>query len=259
MFLSVPRLLKNYLRIIVELSNNPDLTVIIPCYNKFESITQVVNNLEILLKFNRIDFKLIVVDDGSIDGTTDLLRSFPKDYLDFVELPTNFGKGYAIRTGLSRISNSFVAIFDADLDLNPNSLIEAFKILSGSSDYDLVIGSKLHKDSKVGYPISRRVLSFFYRKLIGILFNLKVTDTQVGIKMFRFKTIQTISEKLSINSFAIDLEILVVANDLGFIIKEIPINLDHKFNSTVNLISIFKILKDTFLLKYRTLFQIKHH
>ncbi len=245
----------SFLRITVALDKKTDLTVLLPCYNKVDSIIEVLDNLSNLLNSQSIPFKIIVIDDGSVDGTTELLNLVSHDYLEQINLRRNFGKGYAIRTGLDKITTDLVAIFDADLDLNPVSLLEAYGLMIHSPDIDIVIGSKLHKDSKVFYPISRKVMSYFYQIFIKLLFSLNITDTQVGIKMFRTKAIKSISTKLSVNGFAIDLEILVLANNMGFLIKEIPVTISHQFNSTVNFFSIAKIIQDTITLKIKIIFQ----
>jgi glycosyltransferase involved in cell wall biosynthesis len=239
----------------VALDNKTDLTILLPCYNKVDSIIEVIHNLSDLLNSQSIPFKIIVIDDGSVDGTTELLNLVSHDYLEQINLSQNFGKGYAIRIGLEKIATDLVAVFDADLDLNPVSLLEAYGLMINSPDIDIVIGSKLHKDSKVFYPISRRVMSYFYQIFIKLLFNLNITDTQVGMKMFRTRAINSISPKLSVNGFAIDLEILVLANNMGLMIKEIPVSISHQFNSTVNLFSIVKIIQDTITIKIKVIFQ----
>ena len=244
-----------FLRITVALDKNLDLTILLPCYNKVDSIIEVLDSLSDLLNSQSIPFKIIVIDDGSVDGTSELLNLVSQDYLERINLSRNFGKGYAIRIGLNRIATDLVAVFDADLDLDPVSLLEAYELMINSPNIDIVIGSKLHKHSKVYYPLSRRLMSYFYQVFIKLLFNLSITDTQVGIKMFRTKAINSFSTKLSVNGFAIDLEILVLANNMGFLIKEIPVTISHQFNSTVNLFSIAKIIQDTITIKLKSFFK----
>jgi hypothetical protein len=93
---------------------------------------------------------------------------------------------------------------------------------------DIVVGSKRHPQSQVRYPIYRRVLSFIFQQLVRLGFNFNVTDTQVGIKMFRREVVREIGPWLKADSYAADLEILGVAARLGFrTMIEAPVRLDY--------------------------------
>src|SRR5438477_12482206 len=111
---------------------------------------------------------------------------------------------------------------------------------------DAVIGSKRHADSKVAYPMFRRLQSALYQMVVRLLFNLNVRDTQTGLKLFRRQVLSEAVPLLAIKRFAFDLELLVVARQLGYRnVCEAPINLDYQFESTVNLGSAWNVLWDT--------------
>src|SRR5690606_3319755 len=91
---------------------------------------------------------------------------------------------------------------------------------------DIVVGSKLHPDSVVKYPLSRKIMSWCYRFIIKMLFDLSVNDTQVGLKIFRRPVAKRIFPKIVVKAFAFDVEVLAVAQKFGYSkIYESPVKL----------------------------------
>jgi hypothetical protein len=121
-----------------------------------------------------------------------------------------------------------------------------------ANDSDVVIGSKRHPQSQVEYPKFRRFQSAIYQLVVRLLFNLNVRDTQTGLKLFRRQVLHEALPLLAIKKFAFDLELLVVAHQLGYRkILEAPISLDYQFESTVNLRAAWRVLWDTAAIFYR--------
>src|SRR6266498_916426 len=117
---------------------------------------------------------------------------------------------------------------------------------------DMVIGSKRHSLSEVSYPWPRRVMSWGYHVLVRILFGLKVTDTQTGLKLVRRDVLAAVLPRLVEKRFAFDLELLVAARRLGFRrVLEAPINLNYQFTSTISPRAVNGILIDTAAIWYR--------
>ena len=115
-----------------------------------------------------------------------------------------------------------------------------------------MIGSKRHPQSRVAYPKFRRFQSAIYQLVVKVLFNLDVRDTQTGLKLFRRNVLREALPLLAIKKFAFDLELLVVARQLGYRkVIEAPISLDYQFESTVNLGSAWRVLWDTAAIFYR--------
>jgi hypothetical protein len=137
------------------------------------------------------------------------------------------------------------------MELDPAN-IGVFIDLMNSSNCDAVIGSKRHHESKVVYPRFRRFQSWVYQMVVRLLFNLNVRDTQTGLKLFRREVLQKALPLLAIKKFAFDLELLVVARQLGYRkVCEAPIRLDYRFETTVNLRSAWRVLWDTAAIFYR--------
>jgi hypothetical protein len=120
------------------------------------------------------------------------------------------------------------------------------------SDCDIVVGSKRHPDSRVSYPPLRRLQSVLYQLLIRILFDVSVRDTQTGLKLLRRPVLAQVLPLLAVKRFAFDLELLVVAQHVGYRrIVEAPVELNFKFESTISPSAVFNILWDTAAIFYR--------
>ncbi len=233
---------------------NDKVSVIIPAFNEEKTIISTINETRKVFKKISADYEIVVVDDGSGEETSLKVRNSINDFKNKVRLinyPTNEGKGFAIKYGFRYVSGDYVLFLDADLDLHPEQ-VEDFLRLIKSNEADLVIGSKMHKESVVEYPLTRRILSFGYYILIRILFNLPVKDTQTGLKLFKYEALEKSLEKTIVKKYAFDLELLVVLNKLKYIIVEAPIYLKptRKFGR-IGLRDIYFIFLDTIAIFYR--------
>jgi glycosyltransferase involved in cell wall biosynthesis len=199
-----------------------------------------------------VDYEVIVVDDGSKDGTyLEVERAVAQNPRIRLIRQENGGKGAALKNGVSQTSGRLVSFIDADLDLHPYQLHLYMQIMQ-KTGADIVIGSKRHPDSKVIYPWKRKVLSRCYQCLIGVLFNLNVRDTQVGLKLFKREPIVRIMPKVLVKKYAFDLEVLVNATHLGYRIAEAPIDLNfQRFESRIQFRAIRDIFIDTMAVFYR--------
>lgn len=235
------------------------LSVIVPVFNEAEAI---VDNLKLLISEVEPYFstyEIIVINDGSRDRTADVLRQFEHPRVRKVIYEQNKGKGYAVREGFKQAQGDYVFFIDGGMELHPKE-IRIFLGLMGLYNADIVIGSKRHPQSRVEYPAIRRTLSFIYQLLIRKLFDLDVTDTQVGLKLFKRSVIDAILPDLSIDRYGFDLELLALAKRKGFTTcLEAPIRLDYFGYNTRSpareLLHVFKVgmavMKDTLRLHRR--------
>lgn len=170
-------------------------------------------------------WELIVIDDGSTDGTSKILEELVCKYpaqLIVGSNPINLGKGQAIKSALDFISGDYTVFLDADLDLHPLQVQALFDIMR-LDNADIVIGSKLHPNSIVEYPLQRKIASYFYYLLVKLLFSLPCHDTQTGLKLFKTEVIRKVFPRILVKKYAFDLEVLAVAHHLGFCMAEAPI------------------------------------
>jgi glycosyltransferase involved in cell wall biosynthesis len=227
------------------------LSVVVPAYREGKRIyDNIIRLLSELDKLNAT-YEVVVVSDGNTDNTVREACRVKSPRVRVFHYPMNVGKGFALSLGVDQSVGSLVTFIDADMELDPAN-IRGFIELMQSSNCDAVIGSKRHPNSKVHYPKFRRLQSAAYQLLIRVLFNLNVRDTQTGLKLFRRQVLQETLPLLAIKQFAFDLELLVVAGQLGYTnVCEAPISLDFRFESTVNLGSAWRVLWDTAAIFYR--------
>jgi glycosyltransferase involved in cell wall biosynthesis len=227
------------------------LSVIVPAYHEGQHIAQNLRRLLGELDRLATSYEVIVVSDGNTDNTVLEAESVVSSNIKVVQYNVNMGKGYALRCGVSRSSGELITFIDADMELDPR-YIKAFLAVMDGFDCDAVIGSKRHPMSNVRYPLFRRFQSSIYQLLIRALFQLRLRDTQTGLKLFRRKVLEEAVPLLAIKRFAFDLELLVVARSLGYRkIMEAPVDLDYQFDSTVNPRAVLNVLWDTAAIFYR--------
>jgi len=167
---------------------NHCLTVVIPCFNEAATINQCVENV---LKSTYVG-QLIIVDDGSTDGTKDEIRKLLDPRISIIELSKNSGKGAALAAGFSKAALPFVIIQDADLEYDPSDYSKILAPLL-SDKADVVYGSRFTGSD------AHRVLYFWHsvgNKLLtltsNIFTNLNLTDMETGYKCFRLEVIKSI-------------------------------------------------------------------
>jgi len=191
------------------------LTVIIPCYNEADTILSAIEQVQALR--DRFDLEIIVVDDGSTDGSFESLRNVEGIKLERHE--KNRGKGAAVVTGLAKATGDVVVIQDADLEYDPKQIpVLVDPILSGKCD--IVYGSRFKGDitgMSFSHYVGNKILSFFTSLLYGV----EVTDMMTGHKAFRASVFKELT--LESSRFEFELEVTVEALRTGYTICEIPI------------------------------------
>jgi len=211
-----------------------------------KNLKEVVKNIAKIEK----SFEIIVVNDGSSNDCFKEAKKFKDKRVKVVGYNQNRGKGNAIKYGFNYAGGEYITFLDCGRDLDESQIKNFLKIMT-KENADIVIGSKKHPESKVYYPLARRVMSGVYQILNKVLFNLDVKDTQVGLKLFKKQALNEIMPRIAIKRFAFDLELLVIANKLKFKIVEAPIVLNYKFNSTISTRAVFWMLWDTAAIFYR--------
>lgn len=177
-----------------------------------------------------LSYEIVIINDGSRDNTLQVLRKKEKadPRIRIISYPSNKGKGHAIKTGVLQSSGRIIIFVDGDLDISPaviNDYVGELKTC------DLVIASKRHPLSKVKAPISRKILSRMFNLLARAAVNIKIKDTQAGLKAGNGDILRMIFKVILVKRYAYDVELLTIATDLGLNIKEMPIqiNLGNKF------------------------------
>lgn len=230
------------------------LSVIVPVYRQERTIKEDLIRIKKSLDEAGWNYEVVVVVDGKVDKSYQKAKKTTSSRLRVYGYKENQGKGYAIRYGMKKAKGDYVAFIDSGMEIDPLGLSMLLQHLVWY-DADIIVGSKRHPVSQVDYPLVRRFLSWGYFKLVRILFGLKVSDTQAGIKVFRKKVLAEILPVLLVKKYAFDIEMLAVARAFGYQrIFDAPIKLDYQFKSLTRsstLRTIFLMLWDTLTVFYR--------
>lgn len=211
----------------------PDLSVVIPTYRQSDVIGHQVGEVLRALDDLACDYDVLVVVDGDEDCTSDALATIEHERLNVAVQERNSGKGEAVRRGLLAVAGRARAFLDGGGDIPPQCLVDAYR-LHLESGADIVVGSKLHAESVVDYPLPRRIYSWGYRQLTHLLFGLTVRDTQVGLKIYAAPVVEQVFPHVRTSGFAFDIEALALAIRLGFrAIVEAPVIVRDRYPSTI--------------------------
>ena len=225
------------------------LSIVVPAYNEGEHI---YDNLTIIDKsVSRItsDYEIVAVNDGSKDNTgAEVARAASENpHIRDCGYEVNRGKGGAVTWGIKNSRGDIVGFLDADLDLNPDMFAGYVKAMNDTGS-DIVIGSKMHKDSKLDYPFARKVFSLCYYIMLKVLFGLKCHDTRTGIKLYRGDLIRKLAPLRKVDGFAFDIELLALANKCGAKLLEMPVELNFTRGESFGRIKfkdVWKMFTDT--------------
>lgn len=234
------------------------LSVIMPAYNEGNHIYNNLKEVSQIVSGFMRNYEIVVVNDGSTDSTkSEIQRYMMEDmHVHLVSYKKNKGKGNAIKCGVLKSNGKYIAFLDSDLDL-PAEQIEKYMEPLVNGQADVVIGSKMHKDSQLEYPKIRKIISFGYYCMLRLLFHMNVKDTQTGLKVFDAKALKSIIRLVKTQGFAYDIEILVALNSRKYRIMEMPVRLVFRRGQGMGRIKmkdIVKVFRDTLAIFYRVRF-----
>ncbi len=232
------------------------ISIIIPCYNEKNTLIKIINRIILSLKNHNFKFyEILIVDDGSSDGTTEIIKenfSMKNNFKTFFH-NKNLGKGAAIKTAKNNLSGDIIIIQDADLEYDPNDYEKLLKpIVDGN--FKVVYGSRvLNKDRyKIsGFNSKVRIFGNHFLTIISNFLNKQnLTDAHTCYKVFHKELFDLIT--LEENDFAFCPEVTSKISNLGFKIHEVPISYNgrsYKEGKKIKTTDAFKALKT--LIKYR--------
>ena len=200
--------------------------IIIPTYNEKENIEKIILKVFSL----DIDFDILIVDDGSPDGTADIVKKIQKSYskkLHIVERTGKLGLGTAYIYGFKwALKNNYDYIFemDADFSHDPDDLIRLYKACHEEKG-DVAIGSRYIKGVNiVNWPMSRLLMSFFASKYVKIITGMPIQDSTAGFKCYKRSVLEKINlEKIQFVGYAFQIEMKFTAWKYGFNVVEVPV------------------------------------
>ena len=219
----------------------PLLSIVIPAFNEELRLPKTLKTLFQLELESALDFELlevIISDDGSTDGTQQMINSLHLDRLKFVGYKKNIGKGRAVHFGYQNVSPKAQWILMADADM-ATPWLEMNKLLdvSKNTQAGLLFGSRDLSDSKVVVSQSwvREYLGKSFNVFVRLLTGLPFKDTQCGFKLLRRDAFDKIVNELKIDDFAWDVELILVALKHNIVCQEVPVEWYHVKESRVKL------------------------
>jgi glycosyltransferase involved in cell wall biosynthesis len=202
----------------------PKLSIIVPVYNERSTVAELLRRALSV----EIDKEIIVVDDGSTDGTREFLHGYNHESVTVVMHPENLGKGAAVRTGLERAGGEYVVVQDADLEYDPSQMPRLVEPLE-RGECDAVYGNRfpwLEKHDLRGVHILTFMANQLLSWLVTILFVQRIHDVETCHKVMKTDTAQSLGLRSS--GFDIEPEITAKLLKRGYRIKEVPIAYSYR-------------------------------
>lgn len=211
-----------------------DALIIIPTYNEKENIERMVRKVFSL----PADFHLLIVDDGSPDGTGNIVKTLQHEFgakLHLLERAGKNGLGTAYIAGFGyALQKGYDYIFEMDCDFshNPDDLLKLYEACK--TDADLAIGSRYVTGvNVVNWPMSRVLLSYFASVYVRWVTRMPIRDATAGFKCYRRNVLETIDlDRIKFKGYAFQIEMKFVAWKLGFKLKEVPIIFTERLEGT---------------------------
>lgn len=211
------------------LNTSNDISIVIPAYNESARLGRTLDRVLDFIRKCEWDAEVIVVDDGSSDGTADLVRNYAQRnaIVSLVQNPSNRGKGYSVRNGMLHARGAIILFSDADLS---SPIEEASKLIEAlEAGADIAIGSRWIRSElqTQRQSVARQVMGRGFNLLLRLLLGLDFKDTQCGFKAFRRSAAHALFPLQSIEGWGFDPEILFLASRMGFKVAEVPVVWAH--------------------------------
>jgi glycosyltransferase involved in cell wall biosynthesis len=233
------------------------LSIVIPAFNEERRLDASLEKLDSYLHSQNINAEIIVVDDGSSDGTARLvMRAMQeKPYIRLLQNHINRGKGYSLRRGVEAALGEIILLTDADLSVPIKELDKL--VLAMENGADVAIGSRGIDlgGERLAAPWHRKLCSAGFRMVVRSVLGLRFEDTQCGFKAFKRKAARMIFARQRIERWGFDPEVLMLAERFCFVVKEVGVEAVHDTGSRLNVLrDSFQMLCEVLKIRYHLLF-----
>jgi dolichyl-phosphate beta-glucosyltransferase len=212
----------------------PSLTIVIPAYNEERRLPATLERIHAWLEEGRWRFcEIVVVDDGSTDKTVEAAERFGARVL---RNPGNRGKGYSVRHGMLEARGEWALLTDADLSTPIEELARLWRAAE-EAGARIAIGSRALDRSLIGVhqPMLRENVGRLFNVGMRLITGLPFRDTQCGFKLFATEAAREIFRRQRLDGFGFDVEVLVLARELGYRTVEVPVRWDDVLGTKVSL------------------------
>lgn len=227
------------------------LSVVLPAYNEAARIGKTLRSVDRYLKKQPYGSEIVVVDDGSRDGTMEVVRTqaWRSENLRILQHERNYGKGWAVRTGMLNARGRYRLFMDADGSTDIKHWGRMVAALDDGAD--VVVGSRHVAGSRITvHQAAHRVfLGYVFQFLVRRGFGLSVRDTQNGFKAFTASAAERIFRRQRVPGWAFDVEILSIAENLGYTAAEVPVTWIDDDRSRMTVSAMPRMLAELFRIK----------
>ena len=222
------------------------ITVVIPMYNESAIIEDTARTLSEYMASAFDTYEIIFFDDGSKDGSMDIVEALCLPCVRVLGTKENHGKGSAVRRAMLEATGDIRVFTDADLAYGTDVIKQVYDLMSEDGTVDVVIGSRnLERSGYEGYSFIRKIMSKIYIKVLCLTGGFKLSDSQCGFKAFRGQTANEIFSPCRVDGFAFDFEVILNAIKHGKKIEEMSVRIiNHRESSVRPLRDAFRMLKD---------------
>jgi glycosyltransferase involved in cell wall biosynthesis len=220
---------------------NRSISIIVPAYNEESRLPGTIRAVESYFRGHPCAFhEILIVDDGSNDGTAAVAAVLSKSNPDIRVLhnPGNRGKGYSVRHGMLKARGEWRLFSDADLSTPIEELDKLWSAVE-IENADVAIGSRALDRSLIGIhqPGFRETAGRVFNVAMHMTIGLPIKDTQCGFKLFRGNLVKEIFTRQTLERFGFDVEVLFIAQQLGYKIAEVPVRWNHAEGSKVGMLT----------------------
>ena len=231
------------------------ISVIYPVYNEETRLDRVfsdINKFDLNHKYIKKEY--IFVNDGSTDKSLSLIKKKIKKNkkIKVISYKKNMGKGYALKQGVNKAKSNWILTTDSDCSVSNFQLISWIKKKYINRNCNIYFGSRNHYSSVVKKKVERKIIGIIFKIIIKFLFNITLSDTQCGFKLYRSKTAKKLFKEIVTNGYMHDIEICLIAKRMKLKIHDLPVNWMHRENGKIN------FFKDFFLIMHNLLSIARH-
>ena len=225
----------------------------IPMYNESAIIADTAKTLAAYMAGHFHDFEILFSDDGSTDGSAEIVRALNLSGVRVIGYPDNRGKGSAVRGAMLAADGDVIMFTDSDLAYGTEVIERVAREMADKPELDVLVGSRnISEDGYEGYTFLRKLASKSYIKLLCLAGGLRLSDSQCGCKAFRGEAAKRIFSRCEVNGFAFDFEAIMIATRMKMKIGEIAVKVINHRESKVHVFSdAFRMLGDLGKMKKR--------
>ena len=218
----------------------PLLSLIVPAYNEADRLPDTIQRIQKHSRSWKFPIEVIVVVEPSDDQTLALAENAVKSWIDLRVLTNHEkrGKGFAVRSGMLRARGDLIFFTDADLSTPLEDLDAALALFAHDRSIDLIVGNRQHPETRIllRQSRSREWMGKIFNRIAQTITGLNIRDTQCGFKGFRHRAAKEIFGRQRIDGFSFDVEVLLLAQAMGFSTAELPVHWTNSPKSRVRVL-----------------------